>query len=194
MTVSEKLEMYANKKDFIRSISKAFESGLSKSSVTSVEYELYQKKVSDGDTYFLEYIVVNYIGGAKGIKFVGGNSNVANFHVVDSLLNGGYYAEEFEYQALASKGYTFVPLGPTNDPLDEFLSKPMNHIGDIRRCFNYCKNSEDVERVIDRIPAVFGSFTVEFSEDGETFLITNSFVEDRVYQTEEVEYEFRMES
>lgn len=194
MTISEKLEMYANKKDFIKTISKAFETGLSKSSVTSVDYELYQKKVSDGDVYFVEYIIVNYVGGAKGIKFVGGNSNVANFHVVSSLLEGGYYAEQFEYEALASKGYTFVPLGPSGDPLDEFLSKPMNHISDVRRCFSYCKNGEDVERVIDMIPAVFGSFTVEFSEDGETFLITNSYEENGEYSTEEVEYEFRTES
>ena len=192
MTISEKLEMYANKKDFIRSISKAFESGLSKSSVTSVDYELYQKKVGDGDIYFVEYIIVNYVGGAKGIKFVGGNSNVANFHVVSSLLEGGYYAEKFEYEALASKGYSFVPLGPSADPLDEFLSKPMTHISDIRRCFNYCKNAEDVERVIDMIPAVFGSFTFEFGEDGETFLITNSFEEDGEFFTEEAEYEFRV--
>ena len=40
MTTAEKLAMYANKKAFIETISKAFEKNLSKSSVTSIEYEV----------------------------------------------------------------------------------------------------------------------------------------------------------
>lgn len=193
MTMEEKLTMYANKKAFIKSISKAFESGLSKSSVESIEYELYRKPVGENDFFFAEYIVVNYIGGGKGIKLVNGNSNVANFYVASTLLEGGYYEEVRTYNSLREKGYSYVVLGPVVSVLDDLLSKPMTHIGDVRRCFNYCKDSEDVERVIDSIPAKFGSFSVEFSDDGETFVITNVYVEDGYDQIEDVEYEFYTE-
>ena len=32
--------------------------------------------------------------------------------------------------------------------LRDLLSKPMKHISDVRRCFNYCENEEDVEEVL----------------------------------------------
>ena len=69
----------------------------------------------------------------------------------------------------------------------------MTHIRDVRACFNFCKTGKDVVRVIDSIPAKFGSFNVEFNEDGETFLITNNYEENGDYQTEEAEYEFWVE-
>lgn len=193
MTIAEKLEMYANKKAFIEAVSKAFEKNLSKSSVTSIEYEVYRKDIDEERVHFAEYIVVNYIGGGKCVRFVSGNSNTANFRVAGEMLEGGYYDEIPAYNALKERGFTYVILAPAVDRLSELLSKPMTHISDVRACFNYCKTGKDVKKVIDRIPAVFGTFTVEFNDDGETFVITNAYDEDGEMQYEEAEYEFYTE-
>ena len=193
MTLEEKLEMYANKKAFIDSLSKSFAQNLSKSSVTSLEYEVYRKEVNADTTYFAEYVVVNFIGGGKCVRFVNGNSNIANFRVIGEMLDGGYYSEIPDYNSLSERGFRYVILKPSTNRLDDLLSKPMNHISDVRACLNHCKNGRDVIRVIDSIPAKFGVFTVEFNEDGETFLITNSYEEGGDPQIIEVEYEFWVE-
>lgn len=196
MTTAEKLAMYANKKAFIETISKAFEKNLSKSSVTSIEYEVYHRKVTiNGEErdHYVEYVVVNYIGGGKCVRFVSGNSNTANFRVIGSLLEGGYYDEVQDYNSLKEKGFTYVILAPATDRLSELLSKPMTHICDVRTCFSYCKSSKDVKKVINSIPAVFGTFEVEFNDDGETFVITNNYEENGDPQCEEAEYEFYTE-
>lgn len=193
MTITEKLEMYANKKAFIDNVSKAFAKNLSKSSVTSLEYEVYRKDIDEERVHFVEYVVVNFIGGGKCVRFVSGNSNTANFRVIGELLDGGYYDEIPTYNGLKDNGFKYVILKPYTDRLGELLSKPMTHIGDVRACFNYCKTGKDVVKVINAIPAVFGSFNVEFNEDGETFLITNSYEENGDYLTEEAEYEFFVE-
>lgn len=196
MTIAEKLEMYANKKAFIDNVSKAFAKNLSKSSVTSLEYEVYHRKVTvNGEErdHYVEYVVVNFIGGGKCVRFVSGNSNTANFRVIGEMLDGGYYDEIPTYNGLKDNGFKYVILKPYTDRLSELLSKPMTHIGDVRACFNYCKTCKDVVKVIDSIPAVFGSFNVKFNDDGETFLITNSYEENGDYLTEEAEYEFFVE-
>lgn len=196
MTIAEKLEMYANKKAFIDNVSKAFAKNLSKSSVTSLEYEVYHRKVTiNGEErdHYVEYVVVNFIGGGKCVRFVSGNSNTANFRVIGEMLDGGYYDEIPAYNGLKDKGFKYVILKPYTDRLGELLSKPMTHISDVRACFNYCKTCKDVVKVIDSIPAVFGSFNVKFNDDGETFLITNGYEENGDYLTEEAEYEFFVE-
>jgi hypothetical protein len=137
--------------------------------------------------------VVKFIGGGKCVRFVSGNSNTANFRVIGEMLDGGYYDEIPTYNGLKDKGFKYVILKPYTDRLGELLSKPMTHISDVRACFNYCKTGKDVVKVINAIPAVFGSFSVEFNEDGETFLITNSYEEDGDCLTDEVEYEFYVE-
>ena len=196
MTIAEKLEMYANKKAFIDNVSKAFAKNLSKSSVTSLEYEVYHRKVTiNGEErdHYVEYVVVNFVGGGKCVRFVSGNSNTANFRVIGEMLDGGYYDEIPTYNGLKDNGFKYVILKPYTDRLGELLSKPMTHIGDVRACFNYCKTCKDVVKVINSIPAVCGSFNVKFNDDGETFLITNGYEENGDYLTEEAEYEFFVE-
>lgn len=198
MTTAEKLAMYANKKAFIETVSKAFEKNLSKSSVTSIEYEVYHRKVTiNGEErdHYVEYVVVNFIGGGKCVRFVSGNSNTANFRVIGGLLEGGYYDEVPDYNSLKERGYTYVILAPATatDHLSELLSKPMTHISDVRACFNYCKDGNDIEKVIKMIPSAFGTFDVEYNEDDETFLIINEYEENGDWQTEEDEYEFYTE-
>jgi hypothetical protein len=197
MNISEKIEMYKNKKAFVDGISKVFETNFVGASVSSVDYEVYKKDfdvVIDGTeeirTGYAEYVIVNYLGGGKSVKQVNGNSNTANFRAIGTMLDGGYYAEMKEYSELTEEGWELIPLKPETNILDDLLAKPMRHISDVRRCFNYCTDGNDIERVIDLIPSCFGTFEVEYGEDGETFLITNNYEENGDYLTEEAEYEF----
>ena len=194
MTLEEKLEMYKNKKTFINDISKAFENKPSKTSVTSVDYEVYRKDIAEDRIYFAEYIIVNFFGGGKSVRNVNGNSNSANFRVVGELIDGGYYDEVRNYETIVDNGFVLVKL-EGESKLEQLLAKPMTHISDVRACFNYCKNSQDVEKVIDMIPVVFGSFEVDYkdSDEDNTFVIINEWWENDEPQTETAEYEFYVE-
>jgi hypothetical protein len=192
MTITEKLEMFKEKRNFIKNISKAFEVGPKGSSVQSVDYEVYRKDTPD-IIYFVEYVIVTFFGGGYSVKCVNGNSNTANFRAVGSILDGGYYNEVFDYDKLTSIGYEKVIFEETKKPLDEYLEEPMKHITDVARCFDYCTNGKDVVRVIKMIPSCFGSFTVEFNDDGESFRIINYFEEDGVMQSEEYDFDFYVE-
>lgn len=189
MTIAEKIEMYKGKRDFVKNISKAFEAKPSVSTVTSVDYEVYKKEINADNTYFIEYIIVNFFGGSKAVKIANGNSCTANLRVIGFLVDGDYYEEVRDYETLIDDGFTPVDLD-TNEKLSELLAIPMSHISDIRRCFNCCENGKDVERVIAAIPAGFGTFEVEYSEDEEFFTIRNTYVEDNTDWTEIIEYEF----
>ena len=173
MTITEKIEMYKNKRNFIKDISKAFETKPSKTTVTSVDYEVYKKEINEDTIYFAEYVIVNFFGGAKSVRTVNGNSNSANFRVIGELLDGGYYDEVRDYETIEDRGFSLVTF-EEKETLDTLLSKPMKHISDVHKCFEYCKDGNDVEKVIDMIPTCFGTFEVSFDEDGETFLITNA--------------------
>lgn len=109
MTIIEKVEMYKDKKVFVDNISKAFEAELAGSTVKKVEYEVYTKEF-DGTTYFEEYIVVTYNGGAKAVRNATGNSNTANFRTIGGLVNGGYYDEVERYINLENNGYERVAI------------------------------------------------------------------------------------
>lgn len=113
MSYEEKIEMYRGKKVFIENISKAFSETPRVSSVTSIDYEVYTKKVTlNGETFdhFAEYVIVRFFGGGRSVKYVSGNSCTANFRVLGTLVEGGYYDENRDYDALADKGFTLVPL------------------------------------------------------------------------------------
>lgn len=193
MTIAEKIEMYKGKKAFIKNVSKAFEATPRISSVTSIDYEVYRKEIDKDITYFAEYIIVNFFGGGKSVRLVNGNSCTANFREIGKLLDGGHYEENRQYESLEDNGFTFVSISG-EDKLKELLSKPMEHIRDVRECFNYCKDGNDVEKVIRMIPNCFGSFEAEYGEDEETFTIINYYEENGVDECEEAEYEFYTES
>ena len=193
MTIAEKLEMFKEKKAFIENINNVFQTKPKGSSVTSVEYEVYCRNMNEGIVSFIEYLVVNFKGGGRCVIDVSGNSNTANFRVLGTLLDGGYYEEIYKYESLYNLGYEFVKLSSDDNQLTKLLDRPMRHISDVRRCFNYCTDGNDVEKVIKMIPGCFGSFDVEFSEDGETFTIINYYEENGIDECEEAEYEFYSE-
>lgn len=110
MTINEKLEMYRGKKAFIDELNKAFETRPAGSSVSSVEYEVYRLDLENDVTYFAEYLVVTFFGGSKAVRVANGNSNTANFRVLGTLVDGGYYDEVGTYENLTGIGYVKVEL------------------------------------------------------------------------------------
>lgn len=111
MTTAEKTMMYKEKRDFIKNISKAFEARPKGSSVESIDYEVYTKYHVELDIHqFAEYLVVNFVGGAKSVARVSSNSNMSNFKVLGTLVDGGYYDEIVDYDSLSGLGFTVVPL------------------------------------------------------------------------------------
>lgn len=120
MTITEKIEMYKNKKAFIKDISKAFEGKPTKSSVEQLDYEVYHKEVARDENiyqHYVEFVIVRFVGGGKSVKVVSGNSNTANFTVIGPMLNGGYYDENPYYDSMLDTGYDLVVL--TNDYVEE---------------------------------------------------------------------------
>lgn len=195
MTIEEKIEMYKGKKAFIDNISRAFEARPSGSTVDSVEYEVYRKDMEDDRAFFEEFLIVNFFGGSKSVRVANGNSNTANFRALGTLIDGGYYDEICNYESLADRGFTKVNLDEFK--LNQLLAKPMTHISDVRDCFNYCRNLEDVEKVIEMIPSAFGYFEADFkdSEEDGTFVVFNEWwTEDGSdSEYEYTEYEFYTE-
>lgn len=196
MTMEEKIKMYKEKKTFVDNLSRVFETKPKGSVVETIEYEIYAKEITYDENvrkHIVEFIVITFVGGGKSVKVVSGNSNTANFRVIGSMLDGGYYADNSYYESMIETGYEVIDLSDNKVTLDDLLKKPMTHISDVRTCFNYCVNAKDVVRVIKSIPAMFGTFSVKFNDDGETFLITNSYDEDGDVQYEDAEYEFYTE-
>lgn len=194
MTKQEKIAMYSEKRAFVKGLSKVFETGVAGSSVESIDYEVYEKEIARDENIYrsvVEFVIVRFFGGGKSVKSVNGNSNTANFKVIGTIIDGGYYDENRRYDSMIEDGYELIQFSD-NMKLDELLAKPMTHISDVHACFNYCKHSKDVERVLKMIPSMFGTFEVDYldSDDEDTFVVINDYEENGDMQSETVEYEF----
>ena len=114
MTEKELFKMYQNKKAFIESLNTAFQISPKKHSVESVKYELYFKQINNefvtNRTYYQEYLVVTFDGGAISARSINGNSDITNFREVGKLIDGGYYDEVELYSSLEERGFTKVAL------------------------------------------------------------------------------------
>lgn len=110
MTITEKIEMYKNKKHFVEGISEVFETLSNTGGIKKISYELYEKVINENTTYFCEYIVVTFEGGGKSPINVNGNSNTANFKAISKLINGGYYDEVEYYKGMEESGFERVIL------------------------------------------------------------------------------------
>lgn len=189
MTFEEKIKMYRGKKTFIENISKAFEARPSGSTVASITYEVFKKEINVETTYFAEYLVVTFFGGAKSVRSANGNGTIANFQELAKLIDGGYYDEVRDYETILERGFERVDL-EENLTLTARLNMPMNHISDVRACFDLCEDEVDVERVIRKIPAGFGTFSVDFFTDGTGFTLVNSYEENGDFITDTEDYDF----
>jgi hypothetical protein len=79
-------------------------------SVEGVSYEVYTKQYSDRLSETREWIIVHYTGGGWAPKIVNGNSNMANFVVIGSLLAGGHYEEVRMYEEQTALGFQRLEL------------------------------------------------------------------------------------
>lgn len=110
MTMEEKIEMYKEKKKFIENINDMFQVEPRCPSVEGVHYEVYTKDYGEGHIDTREWVIVHFVGGGVSVKLVTGNSNIANFKVIGSMLVGGYYTEVYTYQKQVEDGYEKVTL------------------------------------------------------------------------------------
>lgn len=78
----------------------------------------------------------------------------------------------------------------SSSDLEKCLAKPLTHINDVKQAFSLCKSSRDVEAVINRIPAMFGSFTVEYDLKNDGFTVCNDFYDTDDYCIEEFWIDF----
>ena len=110
MTMEEKLAMYAEKMKFIENLNTAFQQKPRCGSVDSVAYEVYLKDYGQGRIDIREWIILNFLGGGQSFKIVTGNSNVANFAAISSMLNGGFYEQVQCYHEQTKSGYTKLTI------------------------------------------------------------------------------------
>lgn len=110
MTLEEKLKMYREKERFVENVSGVFQVAPGCPSVEGVSYEVYTKQFSDRLSETREWIIVHYTGGGWAPKIVSGNSNMANFVVIGSLLAGGHYEEVRMYEEQKSLGFQRLEL------------------------------------------------------------------------------------
>ena len=105
MTLEETLEMYREKQRFIENLNDVFQISTGCSSVEGVTYEVYTKDYGEGRIDTREWAIVHFDGGGRSPKIITGNSNIANFVVIGSLLNGGHYEQVRTYQEQLDSGY-----------------------------------------------------------------------------------------
>lgn len=110
MTEAEKFEMYLEKKRFIENVNEVFQMDPRCPSVEGVHYEVYTRDYGEGRIDTREWIIIHFTGGGKSVRIVSGNSNIANFKVIGSMLAGGYYSEVQTYQEQLDNGYVKVEL------------------------------------------------------------------------------------
>lgn len=110
MTLEEKLKMYKEKQQFIENVSGVFQVKPGCPTVEGVTYEVYTKDYGEGRIDTREWVIVHYHGGGWAAKVVSGNSNIANFRVVGSMLSGGCYDEVQLYQEQTKNGYERMKL------------------------------------------------------------------------------------
>ena len=110
MTMEEKIQMFKDKSKFVEALSKVFQTTQHNSTVEGISYEIYHKSFSDHTSETREYVIVSYTGGAKSPRTVSGYSCTAIYRIIGDLLNGGYYDEVREFEALTEDGYQWVAL------------------------------------------------------------------------------------
>jgi hypothetical protein len=78
-----------------------------------------------------------------------------------------------------------------NVKLQRVLERPIKTILDVRLCFDYCATTDDIIRVIKKIPPKFGEFEIMMvSEDQSYFMIQNFFEKNGETKSQIVTYDF----
>ena len=69
--------------------------------------------------------------------------------------------------------------------LEELLMMPMRHIQNVKDCLEACKSKQDVLRVLELTPNMFGEWTVEFDDEYKIFTVINTYFDDDEGEVEE---------
>lgn len=109
MTIGEKLAMYREKRQFIYEVAMTFVKVPGGHAVRDVRYEVFFKETQYGPE-IIEWLTVQYKGGAESHRRVTCNSNAANFREVANMLEGGCYSENPVYLALTDMGWKKLDL------------------------------------------------------------------------------------
>ena len=95
--MSKTLMWLKEKKEFIESLNSSFINNKHYTAVESIDYEVYE----DG-SYYKEYLIIHYNGGAITARNCTGNSAAAVFQEIARYLNSGYYDEILTYNTYKS--------------------------------------------------------------------------------------------
>ena len=78
-----------------------------------------------------------------------------------------------------------------NEKLQRVMQQPMRTILAVRACFDYCETVEDIQVVIQKIPAKFGKFNLLAAfEDEHYFMIQNLFEKNGQICSQVVSHDF----
>ena len=102
MIREEKLKMYKEKEAFVSDLSKVFETRSESTSVEEITYEVWE---NEEHGWFVEYVVITFVGDGQSHISVNGNSILAIFEEIAEHIMGGYYKEEFIYKDLERDGF-----------------------------------------------------------------------------------------
>jgi hypothetical protein len=64
--------------------------------------------------------------------------------------------------------------------LTQLLKKGFEHISEVVAAFDACLSKADVTKVIKSVPAMFGTFIVEFNDEERNFVVDNTFYDDDI--------------
>ncbi len=81
-----------NKISFVRSLSKPLSTH--QENINNIEYHVFEHI---DHKWKQEYLVINYVGGARTVRNCNGNSFSAVFEELAKYLDSGYYTEEQNY-------------------------------------------------------------------------------------------------
>lgn len=74
--------------------------------------------------------------------------------------------------------------------VEKLMPECITHISQVKKLFEACVCKNDVDYVIERLPNMFGRFTVEYGTEDEGFVVTNTYFDDQLDEEYEEDYEF----
>ena len=97
MLTPERIETLSKKVNFVKALSAVIPAY--QTNVESLHYDVFEDEETG---YDYEYLVIEYVGGAKSCRRCNGNSISAIFEEIAGMLDSGYYAEERDYNVVKS--------------------------------------------------------------------------------------------
>jgi hypothetical protein len=83
-------------------------------------------------------------------------------------------------------------MSKQNTKLNELLKVPMDHIDLVWERVEACKTKDEVTRVLNLAPGMFGDFSVEFLDRDSGFTVTNTYFDGQLndYYEEDKDFDY----